>query len=99
MQMCAHACVPTRADESTDVHAELTIAATKGTWAGTGPSTHYEQYPTEDAATGASTYDKVFRYRQGVVFTFRTSGRFYVMQWQYVLNAFISGVRALSPMP
>lgn len=68
--------------DSRDVFAEVTVSASRNVWAGTGPSVHYEAYPETDPVTGKEIYDKVYRYRQGVIFTFRTAGLMYIMNWQ-----------------
>ena len=76
------------------VTATITPEATTTQWAGNGPITHYNAYPT--GPSGSATYDKVFRYRQGIVVTFRTTGRLYKFQWYYLLNAIINGIVLLS---
>jgi len=78
------------------VHATITPKALTSQWAGNGPITHYNVYPTRPDASGAQVYDKIFRYRQGVVFTFQTTGTFYKMDWMYLLNAVIAGLVLLS---
>lgn len=63
--------------DNKEVFAYIRPKATTTQWAGNGPITHYNQYPTK----GGLSYDKVFRYRQGVVVTFRSTGKLYKMDW------------------
>jgi len=81
---------------SRQVIADVSASAVTSVWAGNGPTTHYERYPTVDAATGAQHYDKYLKYRQGVVFTFRSTGLLFIMNWQYVFNTFVAGIVMLS---
>ena len=53
-----------------------------------GPITIMKQYPT--GTPGQMTYDKVFRYRQGVVVTFSSVGRLYKWDWQFFLLELIT---------
>lgn len=71
---------------------------------GNGPETHYEEFPSTDTATGAVSYDKVFKYRQGVIFNFRTAGLLYKMNWQCAflplnLGALTSHLTSPKPCP
>jgi len=78
--------------DSREVFADVTLSASTGVWAGSGPKVEYASYPTDDEVSGAQTYDKFYHYRQGVVFQFRSSGIFYIIEWMYVLNMLIQGL-------
>jgi hypothetical protein len=67
--------------DSREVFADVTLSASTGVWAGSGPKVEYASYPTDDEVSGAQTYDKFYHYRQGVVFQFRSSGIFYIIEW------------------
>ena len=56
--------------------------------------TVYEVYPS--GSRGAMTYDKVFIYRQGVAFHFRTTGLFFKFDAEYVVVVLISGMVLLA---
>ena len=54
---------------------DVAIGAKTNVWSGNGPIVFYELFPTPDpAGSGAFSYDKVFKYRQGAIFSFRTAG-------------------------
>lgn len=82
--------------DSRDVFATVSVSANTDVWSGNGPEVHYEEYPRMDAGSGAQSYDKLMKYRQGVIFTFRTSGLLYRLDWQLVFNALISGLVLLA---
>ena len=80
--------------DSKRIHATVTTSAATELWAGNGAKTVYEVYPS--GAHGAMTYDKVFVYRQGVAFHFRTSGLFYKFDAQYVVLVLVSALVLLA---
>ena len=77
-----------KVSSSVDVEAEL------ASWAGAGPITHFETYPTE--AWGNQTFEKFYRYRQGVRFQFRGAGVVYRMEWLYLVNTLVASLVLLS---
>lgn len=76
--------------DNTQIYAFIRPKVMTAQWAGNGPITHYNSYPSGPA--GAQSYDKVFRYRQGVVVSFQTTGRLYKMDWIYFLNSIVAGL-------
>lgn len=80
--------------DSRRIHATATASAATELWAGNGAKTVYEVYPS--GAHGEMTYDKIFVYRQGVAFHFRTTGLFYKFDVQYVVLVLVSGLVLLA---
>lgn len=76
-----------KVDAEVDVEAEMS-------WAGAGPVTHFETYPKE--AWGNQTFEKFYRYRQGVHFQFRGAGLVYRMEWLYLVNTLVASLVLLS---
>lgn len=73
-----------------NVQATITLKAAKDAWAGKGAITHYNAYPSGPA--GAQSWDKIFRYRQDVIFSFRTTGTLYTFDLYLLLNVIIRGI-------
>ena len=69
---------------NTQLFATVRPSARTHQWAGDGPETIWNQYPT--GPLGAKNFDKVEQYRQGVVFVFRASGHLYRMDWYLLFN-------------
>ena len=75
------------------MYANVQVKANTRVWSGSGPIAHYEYFPqmgeagevdlASGEATQAYSYDKVFKYRQGATFAFRTNGLLYVMNWNH----------------
>ena len=72
------------------VFAAVHPTARANTWAGDGPVTVWNQYPT--GAVGGKYFDKVETYRQGVIFKFYATGRLYRFDWFYLLSSLVNAL-------
>jgi LSD1 subclass zinc finger protein len=73
---------------NSDVDAKVEVTAVGG-WAGPGAQVFYIQAPTRDAASGARTYEKMVRYRQGVEVVFVPAGSVYWFDYQHFITVFM----------
>ena len=70
---------------SSNVTAQVEVSIEKAAWAGSGPQVLYTQTPRFDAQ-GSVSYEKLTRYRQGVVIVFRPSGRLYAVDIVHLMT-------------
>ena len=75
--------------KNSNVDATLNVTAETG-WAGAGPQVFFPQTPLY-GANGTMSYEKMIRYRQGVVVEFKPAGLVYAFDYNHFVNVLIAG--------
>jgi len=78
------------AADNPKVRAQVTAHAQPSQWAGTGGEVTYTVDPKGDP--GKKTWSVFSKYRQGVLFSFSSTGRVYRLNYMYLVNTLIAGL-------
>jgi len=78
-----------------NVRAEVRSEVELGAWAGLGGESEYVEAPVSDDK-GRTTYRRVRRYGQGLIFRMHPGGSLYVFEIMYLINVLVAGAFGLA---